>query len=103
MCYHVKNIWVRKIFERWCPLHSCYVVSHVLPLAATLHGEEGSAQVTVMLSLSSAVSAPPLLPPGALVSVSPVSAVATIRWTISRLLSRSDLSSVGIRAAAVIR
>ena len=102
MCYHVKNIWVRKIFERWCPLHSCYVVSHVLPLAATLHGEEGSAQVTVMLSLSSAVSALLLLPPGALVSVSPVS-LATIRWTISRLLSRSDLGSVGIRAAAIIR
>ena len=65
----------------------------VLPAAATLQGEEGSAPVTVMLSLSlvtrSPMSSDVLVTTLSLVTSGPW--VRVIRSTISRLLSRSDL------------
>ena len=91
MCYHVKNIWVVKIFgavrfKAWMSQRRSHF-DHVLPAAATLHGEEGSAPVTVMLSLS-LVTMSPMSPDVSLLTTGP--GLCSLS-TISRLLSRSDL------------
>ena len=92
MCYHDmifiifglgKKLGLSVSYKRSVEV-SHRVGRHVSPLAATRHGEDGSAQVTVMLSRSRcswAMSGSPVTRPS-----SPV-----ILSTISRLLSRSDL------------